>query len=162
MENKVRIKSLSSHRVVLTVPDMRLTRVWEKKGTIRTIPFEQLEEAFYNPGVEALFRNGVLGIDDMDVKKRLGLEPEDVDEPTNLISLTDEEMKKLLTEAPVHEFRAKLKELPIEQINELIGYAIEHEIAHFDKSEILRGITGIDIISAIRLNRDDLAAQKEE
>ena len=96
MEEKVRIKSLSSHRVVLTVPDMRLNRVWEKKGTIRTIPFEQLEEAFYNPGVEALFRNGVLGIDDMDVKKRLGLEPEDVDEPTNLISLTDEEMKKLL------------------------------------------------------------------
>ena len=50
----------------------------------------------------------------------------------------------------------------VEQINELIGYAIEHEIANFDKSEILKGITGIDIISAIRLNRDDLAAQKEE
>lgn len=162
MEDKVKVKSLISHRVVLTVPDMRLNRVWEKKGTVRTIPFDQLEEAFYKPGVEALFRNGALGIDDMDVKRRLGLEPEDAEEPVNVIILSEDEMKELLTNAPVSQFRAKINELPVEQVNELIGYAIEHEIANFEKSEILKAITGIDIISAIRLNRDDLAAQKEE
>ena len=47
-------------------------------------------------------------------------------------------------------------------MNELIRYAIENEIANFEKAEILKGMTGIDIISAIKLNRDDLAAQKEE
>ena len=82
MENKVKIENLVSSRVVLTMPEMRLRRVWEKKGAVKVIPFDQLEEAIYNPGVEALFRDGVLGIEDMEVKKALGLEPEDADEKT--------------------------------------------------------------------------------
>lgn len=161
-DEKVNIKSLVSHRVVLTVPDMRLKRVWEKKGTVRVIPFEQLQEALYSPGVEALFTEGILGIDDMKMKQRLGLEPEDATEPVNIIALDDAQMKRYLTVLPVHEFRDKIKELPTEQVNELIRYAIENEIANFEKAEILKGMTGIDIISAIKLNRDDLAAQKEE
>ena len=162
MEDKVRVKSLISHRVVLSVPDMRLNRVWEKKGTVRTIPFDVLEEAFYDPGVQALFTNGILGIDDMDVKKRLGIEPEDATEPVNVVALDDAQMLHYLTVLPIHEFREKINELPIEQVYELIRYAIEHEIANFEKAEMLKQVTGIDIISAIKLNRDDLAAQKEE
>lgn len=162
MEDKVKVKSLISHRVVLSVPDMRLNRVWEKKGTVRTIPFDVLEEAFYDPGVQALFTNGILGIDDMDVKKRLGIEPEDATEPVNIVALDDAQMLRYLTVLPIHEFREKINELPIEQVYELIRYAIEHEIANFEKAEMLKQVTGIDIISAIKLNRDDLAAQKEE
>jgi len=162
MEDKVKVKSLISHRVVLSVPDMRLNRVWEKKGTVRTIPFDVLEEAFYDPGVQALFTNGILGIDDMDVKKRLGIEPEDATEPVNVVALDDAQMLRYLTVLPIHEFREKINELPIEQVYELIRYAIEHEIANFEKAEMLKQVTGIDIISAIKLNRDDLAAQKEE
>ena len=162
MEDKVKVKSLISHRVVLSVPDMRLNRVWEKKGTVRTIPFDVLEEAFYDPGVQALFTNGILGIDDMDIKKRLGIEPEDATEPVNVVALDDAQMLRYLTVLPIHEFREKINELPIEQVYELIRYAIEHEIANFEKAEMLKQVTGIDIISAIKLNRDDLAAQKEE
>lgn len=162
MEDKVKVRSLISHRVVLSVPDMRLNRVWEKKGTVRTIPFDDLEEAFYDPGVQALFTNGILGIDDMDVKKRLGIEPEDATEPVNVIALDDAQMLRYLTVLPIHEFREKINELPIEQVYELIRYAIEHEIANFEKAEMLKQVTGIDIISAIKLNRDDLATQKEE
>ena len=162
MEDKVKVKSLISHRVVLSVHDMRLNRVWEKKGTVRTIPFDVLEEAFYDPGVQALFTNGILGIDDMDVKKRLGIEPEDATEPVNVVVLDDAQMLRYLTVLPIHEFREKINELPIEQVYELIRYAIEHEIANFEKAEMLKQVTGIDIISAIKLNRDDLAAQKEE
>lgn len=162
MEEKVKVKSLVSNRVFISIPDIRLSRVWEKKGTVKTIPFDQLEEAIYDPGVEAMFRDGILGIDDMEVKIKLGLEPEGATEPVNIITLDDDQIKRYLTVLPVHEFRAKLKELPREQITEIANYAITNEIANFEKSEIIRGITGIDIISAIKLNRDDLAAQKEE
>lgn len=161
MEDKVKIKSLVSNRVFISVPELRLNRVWEKKGTVKTIPFEQLEEAIYNPGVEAMFKDGILGIEDMDVKIRLGLEPEGAVEPTNIIMLDDAQIKRYLTVLPVHEFREKLRELSHDQIIEIANYAITNEIANFEKSEIIRGITGIDIISAIKLNRDDLAAQKE-
>lgn len=161
MEDKVKVVNLVSSRVILTVPELRLKRVWEKKGAVKTIPFEQLEEAIYEPGVEALFTDGVLGIDDMDVKKKLGLEPEDATAPVNIITLDDEQRKRYLTVLPMYEFREKLKELPREQIIELANYAIDNEIVNFEKSELIRKVVGIDILSVIKLNRDDKAAQEE-
>jgi len=160
MDKKVKVASLVSQRVVLTVPDLRLRRVWEKKGAVMTIPFEQLEEAMYSPGVENLFRNGLLGIDDMEVKIALGLEPEGAKEPVNIITLNDEQRKRYLTVMPLHEFKEKIRELPIEQINELAAYAIEHEILDFDKSEEIKKYVNVDVMRAVQLNRADQATQE--
>ena len=160
MEDKVKVKNLVSSRVVLSMPDMRLRRVWEKKGVVRVIPFDQLEEAMYSPGVEAMFKEGVLGIDDMEVKIKLGLEPEGAAEPVNVIVLDDKQRERYLKVLPIHEFKQKVKELPREQLMELANYAIEHEIADFDKSELLLKAVGIDILSAIKLNRDDKVVQE--
>ena len=160
MDKKVKVVSLVSQRVVLTVPDLRLRRVWERKGAVVTIPFEQLEEAMYNPGVENLFKNGVLGIDDMEVKIALGLEPEDAKTPVNIITLNDDQRKRYLTVMPLHEFKEALTKLPIEQINELAAYAIEHEILDFDKSAEIKKYVDVDIMKAIQLNRDDKATQE--
>ena len=94
MDKKVKVVSLVSQRVILTVPELRLRRVWERKGATMVIPFEQLEEAMYSPGVENLFRNGILGIDDMEVKIALGLEPEGAEAPVNIITLNDAQRKR--------------------------------------------------------------------
>lgn len=155
MENKVKIINLISSRVNINLPDIHLKRVWEKKGAIKTIPFEQLEEAIYHPGVEALFTKGVLGIEDLEVKKKLGLEPDDAEEPVNIIILTDQQRKRYLKALPLNEFKAELQKLPIEQIGELAQYAIDNEISDFDKSEVLKKITGIDVIGSIQMNRAD-------
>lgn len=161
MDKKVKVVSLVSQRVVLSVPDIRLRRVWERKGAVATIPFDQLEEAMYSPGVERLFTNGILGIDDMEVKIALGLEPEDAKQPVNIITLTDDQRKRYLTVMPLHEFKEEIKKLPIEQINELAAYAIEHEILDYDKSEIIQKYIDVDIMRAVKLNRDDKAAQEK-
>ncbi len=155
MEKKVKVVNLISSRVNINVPDIRLSRVWEKKGAVKVIPFEQLEEALYNPGVEALFREGILGIDDLEVKKKLGLEPEDATEPVNIIVLDDDQRKRYLTVMPTVEFKSKLQELPLEQVRELAQYAIENEIANFDKAEIIKKMIGTDIIGSIQLNKAD-------
>ena len=161
MDKKVKVVSLVSQRVVLSVPDIRLRRVWERKGAVATIPFDQLEEAMYSPGVERLFTNGILGIDDMEVKIALGLEPEDAKQPVNIITLTDDQRKRYLTVMPLHEFKEEIKKLPIEQINELAAYAIEHEILDYDKSEIIQKYIDVDIMRAVKLNRDDRATQEK-
>ena len=161
MDKKVKVVSLVSQRVVLSVPDIRLRRVWERKGAVATIPFEQLEEAMYSPGVERLFTNGILGIDDMEIKIALGLEPEDAKQPVNIITLTDDQRKRYLTVMPLHEFKEEIKKLPIEQINELAAYAIEHEILDYDKSEIIQKYIDVDIMRAVKLNRDDKATQEK-
>ena len=157
---KVKIKNLVSQRVLLSVPELRLRRVWEKKGAVMTIPFDQLEEAIYSPGVENLFTEGILGIDDMEVKIALGLEPEDAVAPVNIITLSDAEMQRYLTVMPAFEFKEKVRELPYQQVMELANYAIAHEIANFEKAEILKQLINIDIMSAIKLNRDDMAVQE--
>ena len=158
MENKVKVVNLISSRVNINIPDMRLSRVWERKGAVRIIPFEQLEEAMYNPGVEALFREGILGIEDLEVKKALGLEPEDATKPVNIIVLDDNQRKRYLTVMPTAEFKIKVKELPIEQVRELAQYAINNEIAAFDKAEIIKDMIGTDIIGSIQLNKADTEA----
>lgn len=162
MENKVKIENLVSSRVILSMPDLRLRRVWEKKGAIKTVPFEQLEEAIYDPGVEALFRNGILGIEDMEIKKKLGLEPEDAEEPINIIALSDKERKEWLVDFSVAEFRSKIKDLPYEQVVELANYAVDNEITNFEKSEILKRAVGIDVLSRVKLNRDNKAEVEEK
>ena len=162
MENKVKIENLISSRVILSMPELRLKRVWEKKGAIKTIPFEQLEEAIYDPGVESLFVDGVLGIADMDVKKKLGLEPEEAEEPVNIIVLSDKERKEWLVDLSVAEFRNKIKELPREQVIELANYAVDNEITNFEKSEILKRVVGIDVLSRVKLNRDNKAEVEEK
>lgn len=155
MEDKVKIKNLISSRVNINIPDIRLNRVWEKKGAVKAVPFDQLEEAMYNPGVEALFTEGILGIEDMEVKKRLGLEPEDAEEPVNIIVLDDAQRKRYLTVMPKSEFKTKINDLPLEQVKELAQYAIENEIADFDKAEIIKKMIGTDIISSIQLKKAD-------
>lgn len=155
MENKVKVVNLISSRVNINIPDIRLNRIWERKGAVKVIPFDQLEEAMYNPGVEALFREGILGIEDLEIKKALGLEPDDATEPVNIIVLNDTQRKRYLTVMPTSEFKAKVKELPIEQVRELAKYAIDNEIAAFDKAEIIKKMIGTDIIGTIQLNKAD-------
>lgn len=161
METKVKVKSLISSHVLLSVPELRLRREWEKKGAVKIIPFDQLEEAMYSPGVEALFREGALGIDDMEVKVALGLEPEGAKEPTNIVILDDAQRERYLRHMPMVDFRQKVKELPQEQLVELAEYAIVHEIADFDKSDLLFKLTNIDVMGAIKLNRDNNVEVKE-
>ena len=123
---------------------------------------EQLDELQFDNAFMNMVREGMLYIDDMDAKKEMGLEPEDAKEPVNIITLNDEQRKRYLKVMPVAEFRQKVKELPIEQINELAAYAIANEIMDYDKSEIIQQYVDVDIMKAIKLNRDDQATVKEK
>ena len=155
MEDKIKVVNLVSSRVSVNVPDVRLSRVWEKKGAVKTIPFDQLQEAIYDPGVERMFRNGILGIEDIKVKQKLGLEPEDVAEPVNIITLNDQQRKRYLTVMPAAEFKTKVQELPIEQVKELAQFAIQNELIDFEKDEVLKKMVNIDVVKSIELNRAD-------
>ena len=161
MEEKVKVVNLISSRVNINIPDIRLHRVWEKKGAVKTVPFDQLQEAIYNSGVEALFTEGILGIEDLEIKKKLGLEPEEAIEPVNIIVLDEAQRKRYLTVMPLNEFKAKIKELPLEQIRELARFAISNELIDFEKAEIIKKMTGTDIIGTIQMNRADQETKEE-
>lgn len=162
MEKKIKVKNLVNGRVGITLPDLRLNVNWDRKGQTRMIDFDTLQEALYDYGTEYMFKEGMLGIDDMETKIALGLEPEGATEPQFIKVLDDDQMKRMMTVMPIFEFKKELEGVPREQVLNLVDYAVQNEYSDIKKCDVLKEITGIDVISAIRLNREDKEPVKGE
>lgn len=153
MNKKVKIKNTTNGRIGINIPDLKLSRIWEKKNVIKDIDFDDLEQALYDSGVEYMIRQGMLEIEDMEVKIALGLEEEGTTTPVNIIVLSEKEMERYLKVLPIVDFKKKIADLPKEQIYNLLDYAIEKEIIQLDKNDILKQITGTDVMEAVKLKR---------
>ena len=155
-DNKVVVKSTVNAQVGIELPEYRFKHTWGSKNAKVLIDKDLLNDIMFDPGVEYMFKTGILYIEDMQVKKDLNLEPQDAKEPTNIIVLPEEQIKRQLTLTPFHEFKEVISRLSNEQKLEVINYAIKNEILpSMDKTEYLTKTTGIDIMSAIRLNRQN-------
>ena len=106
----------------------------------------------YTPGFEYMINNGILYIEDMDAKKKLGIEPEDATAPVNVIVLTDADKRKYMVNYDFNKFKEQVKKLGYEQVRDLAEFAIQNKLADFEKSEFIKGLCGKDIIQAIRLS----------
>nr|DAD59071.1 MAG TPA: hypothetical protein [Caudoviricetes sp.] len=105
-----------------------------------------------------MFRQGMLYIDNMKDKQDLGLEPMEATEPTNIIALSETQMRELLNNKPIAVFKNELAKLPDAQIDNLIDFAISNKIVNVDKCAILKEVTGRDILKAIR-TQEEIAAE---
>ena len=139
--------------VGIYLPDLRFKKEWTRKGQRQKIDKELLQDIMYDPGSEYMFRTGMLYIEDMDIKKEIGLEPEEATEPVNIIILDEQQLHRYLTVMPLHEFKENVKKLSIEQAKNLVDYAVQKESITFDKAEFLEKITGLNAMSMIQLNR---------
>lgn len=153
MNENVIVKSTVNATVALNVPELSLKAEWTRKGMPRTIQLDKLKQAMYDPGVEALFRDGLLYIDNMEQKIELGLEDPDTKVPTKIRVLDDKMKERLLRYMPFVDFKKEVPKYSYEQIQDLVEYAVEHEIIDMDKSDFLREITQVDIVKAVQLNR---------
>ncbi len=139
--------------VGIYLPDLRFKKEWTRKGQKQKIDKELLQDIMYDPGSEYMFRTGMLYIEDMDIKKEIGLEPEEATEPVNIIVLDEKQLNRYLTIMPLHEFKENVKKLSIEQAKNLVDYAVQKETITFDKAEFLEKVTGLNAMSMIQLNR---------
>ena len=152
---KIRVISMHQGPVSVNIPDLRFKREWPNKGSSIPIERETLEEMMYDSGFKYMIDTGMLYIEDLEVKKELGLEPEDATEPVNIIVLSDNDMKRMMTAMPQFEFDAKLKTLNYEQMLALADFAIKNELGDFGKCDAIKKACGKDILTAIKLNRED-------
>lgn len=152
---KIRVISKHQGPVSVNISDLRFKREWPNKGASVLIEREALEEMMYDSGFKYMIDTGMLYIEDLEVKKELGLEPEDATEPVNIIVLSDNDMKRMVTAMPQFEFDAKLKTLNYEQMLALADFAIKNELGDFGKCDAIKKACGKDILTAIRLNRED-------
>ena len=149
----VTVVSTVNGLVGIYLPDLRFKKEWTRKGQRQKIDKDLLQDIMYDPGSEYMFRTGMLYIEDMDIKKEIGLEPEDATEPVNIIVLDEKQLNRYLTVMPLHEFKENVKKLSIEQAKNLVDYAVQKETITFDKAEFLEKITGLNAMSMIQLNR---------
>lgn len=152
---KIRVISKHQGPISVNIPDLRFKREWPNKGSSILIERETLEEMMYDNGFKYMIDTGMLYIEDLEVKKELGLEPEDATEPVNIIVLSDNDMKRMMTAMPQFEFDAKLKTLNYEQMLALADFAIKNELGDFGKCDAIKKACGKDILTAIKLNRED-------
>ena len=159
MDEKVLVTSMVKHSVGITLPQngYMVEKRWPQKGAKVLIDKESLREGIYLPGVEYMFKTGILYIEDMDFKIELGLEAEDTKTPTNIIALDDKYMNRIMKLMPMQEMRAAVGKLSENQKRELVDYASSQNDVSMDRLGVLKELTGIDVLKVIELKR-----QKEE
>lgn len=150
-DNKVIVKCTVNHMVSVNVPSVPFKREWIGKDATQKIDKEILEQIMYDPGVKYMFDNGLLYIEDMSVKQELGLEPEDAEEPVNIIILTDKQKRNILINVSFDEFKDWVDKLSVDQTIELAQYAIDNKILDIERDEYIKDKCGRDIITAVRL-----------
>jgi hypothetical protein len=153
MNERVMVTSMVSGRIGLVLPRLHINKVWPKKGTKLPVEKEVLREAIYEPGVEYMFKQGLLYIDDMDFKIELGLEEEGTKAPTNVIPMDEKYMSRVLKLMPIAEMKKAISGMNDNQKRELIDFASEQNDISFDRMDVIKKLTGIDVVKVIELKR---------
>lgn len=155
MSDKVTVVSTVASIVEINLPYQHFRKEWNKKGAKVLIDKEFLAEALYDAGVEYMFKNGILYIENMQDKIDLGLEPEGSQEPENIIVLTDAEKKRLMTTGQGWELKGALEKLSYNSRLDFCNYVVENELLDGAKAKIIKEICDFDIIRAIENRRSN-------
>lgn len=146
--NMIMVTSASDFTVVVNVPDIPLNRVWKKRNAKLPIDRKALLQAYYDPSVEALFRDGTLVTDDKEFLNEVGL-LEDDGAPT-VKPLTEAYLNRLIKVMPSVQVKTELKGLTRAQIDEVVSYAIEHyNDLQMDRIDILSAASGKNVMKAV-------------
>lgn len=148
MTNTVYVTSASNHTIVMHIPEMLISKIWTKRGQKYPFELEQLVQAYYNPSVEYLFKEGLLTTDNKEFLKQVGLMDEE--EHTSIVELSEALLARLIKHMPISELKKTLPTLSRTQLKELGEYAVEHYTElDLGRVDILTKATGKDILKAI-------------
>jgi hypothetical protein len=146
--NMVMVTSASDFTLVVNIPELQLRRVWQKRGSKFPIDRDLLIQAYYNASVESMFRNGRLTTNDVEFLKAVGLMEEDG--TSEVISLSESYLTRLIKAMPAIEVEKELEKLTKSQLEELVEYAIEHYTElKMDRIELFTKASGKDMMKAI-------------
>lgn len=157
----VEVKNMIQANVSISKPEYGINRHWSGFGQIMKIPFDNLEQAMWDSGVQNMFTSGILYIDNLQDKIDLGLEPADTTEPVNIVLLDEKKMENLLKNVPLSVFKTEVSQLTRVQVDSLITYAINKQLIDPAKCSWLKDLTGKDILKAISQKEDMLKAEKK-
>lgn len=150
MDDKVMVTSMVGGTISASALNHR---VWNKKGQKLPVSKDILREAIYEPGIEYMFKNGILYIEDMDFKIELGLEAEGTKTPTQIIPMDEKYMTRILKLMPIFEMKKAIDEMSMVQKQELVDFAVKQNDIQLDRIKIVSDKCSVDVLKAIELNR---------
>lgn len=154
MEDKICIKSMIAGRVYVNLPTIQRRFEWNRRGAIVKVNRDIFDVMSYDNGFTNMVKYGILFIEDMEVKKEMGLEPEDATEPVNLIELTEQRIKRMISVMPIPEFKGELKKLSEVQQREVANYMVNNNGSiTMDRLQAMKDVCGIDVAQAIRMKQ---------
>ena len=148
MDHKVMITSMVGGTISVSALNHR---VWNKKGQKLPVSKDILREAIYEPGVEYMFKKGILYIEDMDFKIELGLEAEGTKVPTEILPMDEKFMNRVLKLMPVPEMKTTIDKMTMVQKQELVDFAVKQNDISLDRIKIVSDKCGVDILKTISL-----------
>lgn len=152
MNDKVIVTSMVGGNIGITLPHIRFNKTWPRKGTKLTIEKDVLREAIYEPGVEYLFKQGILYIDDLSFKIELGLEPEGAEAPTH-VAVDEKYMTRVLKVMPIGEMKKAISEMNEIQRQEFVDFASSQNDISLERIKVIDQVTGANILKIIELKR---------
>lgn len=152
MNDKVIVTSMVGGNIGITLPHIRFNKTWPRKGTKLTIEKDILREAIYEPGVEYLFKQGILYIDDLSFKIELGLEPEGAEVPTH-VAVDEKYMTRVLKVMPIGEMKKAISEMNEIQRQEFVDFASSQNDISLERIKVVDQVTGANILKIIELKR---------
>lgn len=153
MTDKVKVICASNGRCVINSRELNIRRIWRGRGDVVIFSKEDVEKLMYDAAFSNMVREGYLYIEDMDVKKEIGVEPEDAETPT-IILLDDKTLDRFWRLMPFAQFKIETKSLTKAQITMLAKYAILHgEDGNIEKANYLSDISGYQILKGIELEK---------
>lgn len=148
MENMIYVSSASDHTLIMFIPEMNLSKTWTKRGQRYPFTREQLIQAYYNPSVEYMFKQGLLVTEDKEFLQAVGLMEEDG--TMEVISLTPDLLNRMIKLMPVADVKLHAAKLSHTQLNELGEYAVAHyQDLKLDRIDLLSKLTGKNLLKAI-------------
>ena len=155
MNEKILVTSMVKQSVGISLPQngYMVEKYWPQKGAKVLIDKESLREGIYLPGVEYMFKNGLLYIDDMEFKIELGLEEPDAKVPTNIVPVDEKYLERVMKRMPLAEMKQTLKKMSADQLEELIIYASSQNDIQLDRINAIKEVTGTDLFKVIDLKR---------
>ena len=151
MSDKIKVISAFDGRCGIDNSDLHISRRWPARGSVVTLDREILEELMYDDAFKNMVEDGTLYIEDMEVKKDLGIEPEDAKTPT-IIYLSDKELERYWKIMPLAQFKVEINKLKKAQVDSLVDYAIKHgEDGSITKANFLTELTGRNVLKGIEL-----------
>lgn len=153
MTDKVKVICASNGRCVINSRELNIRRIWRGRGDVVIFSKEDIEKLMYDAAFSNMIREGYLYIEDMDIKKEIGVEPEDAETPT-IILLDDKTLDRFWRLMPFAQFKIETKSLTKVQITMLAKYAILHgEDGNIEKANYLSDISGYQILKGIELEK---------